>query len=144
MQTHASAEAALRDVYGFEAFRGVQADAIAAAVSGEDVLAVMATGGGKSLCYQVPALVRGAPVVVVSPLVSLMNDQVAALQARGLAARALASGVESFGCVPTGAPPPSGLSEVGSISGQSRQTTYFARVRGAERVDEPPRSASHR
>ena len=97
MQTYASAEAALRDVYGFEAFRGVQADAIAAAVSGEDVLAVMATGGGKSLCYQVPALVRGAPVVVVSPLVSLMNDQVAALQARGLAARALASGASWAG-----------------------------------------------
>ena len=88
---HGSAEEALRAVYGYDAFRGVQADAIAAALAGEDALVVMATGGGKSLCYQVPPLVLGRPALVVSPLVSLMQDQVLALQARGVAACVLGS-----------------------------------------------------
>ena len=87
----ATAEEALRAVYGYDAFRGVQADAIAAALAGEDALVVMATGGGKSLCYQIPPLVLGRPAIVVSPLVSLMQDQVLALQARGVAACFLGS-----------------------------------------------------
>ena len=86
-----SALAALRDAYGYDAFRGVQAEAIAAALDGCDVFVLMATGGGKSLCYVVPGLVKQRPVVVVSPLVSLMQDQVLGLQSRGLAACYLGS-----------------------------------------------------
>ena len=91
MQHHASPLEALRTVYGYDAFRGVQADAIDAVCGGKDVLVVMATGGGKSLTYQIPALVKGQAAVVVSPLVSLMQDQVLALQAKGLAACYLGS-----------------------------------------------------
>ena len=86
-----SKEEALSTVYGYSAFRGVQAQAIDAACTGSDVLVVMATGGGKSLCYQIPPLVLGRAAVVVSPLVSLMQDQVMALEARGLAACYLGS-----------------------------------------------------
>src|SRR3954449_2340214 len=71
---------ALREVFGFEAFRPGQEEAVTAAVAGQDVLVVMPTGAGKSLCYQLPALVREDLTVVVSPLVSLMADQVSALE----------------------------------------------------------------
>ena len=91
MQRHATKEEALRRVYGYDAFRGVQAEAIDALCTGKDVLVVMATGGGKSLTYQIPPLVLGRACVVVSPLVSLMQDQVLALEARGLAACYLGS-----------------------------------------------------
>ena len=91
MQRHASKEEALQRVYGYDAFRGVQAEAIDAVCAGKDVLVVMATGGGKSLTYQIPPLVLGRACVVVSPLVSLMQDQVLALEARGLAACYLGS-----------------------------------------------------
>ena len=88
---HASAASALRDVYGYTSFRGVQEEAVRAACEGEDALVLMATGGGKSLCYLLPGLVLGRAVVIVSPLVSLMQDQVMALRARGLAADFLGS-----------------------------------------------------
>jgi ATP-dependent DNA helicase RecQ len=91
MQRHATPEAALSAVYGFPNFRGVQARAIAAALEGRDAVVVMATGGGKSLCYLLPPLVLGRAVVVVSPLCSLMQDQVMALEARGLSACYLGS-----------------------------------------------------
>jgi ATP-dependent DNA helicase RecQ len=94
MQRYETAEAALLAVYGYAAFRGVQAEAIAAACAGKDALVLMATGGGKSLCYQIPPLVLGRACVVVSPLVSLMQDQVLALQARGLEACFLGSAQE--------------------------------------------------
>lgn len=84
-------EEALRAVYGYRAFRGVQADAIDAALMSKDSIIVMATGGGKSLCYQIPAFVLGRTAVVVSPLVSLMADQVLALEARGVPAVFLGS-----------------------------------------------------
>src|ERR1700741_3216316 len=71
--------AALQSHFGFEDFRPGQADAIAAARAGRDVLVVMPTGSGKSLCYQLPALMRTDLTLVVSPLVSLMQDQVQAL-----------------------------------------------------------------
>src|SRR3954449_13580429 len=74
--------AALRDHFGFAAFRRGQEEAVAAAVAGRDVLVVMPTGAGKSLCYQLPALVRDDLTIVVSPLVSLMQDQVDALERR--------------------------------------------------------------
>src|SRR5881628_3329628 len=72
--------AALREHFGFQAFRPGQAEAVAAALAGRDVLVVMPTGSGKSLCYQLTALMRTDLTLVVSPLVSLMQDQVQALE----------------------------------------------------------------
>ena len=76
----------LRDVYGYGDFRGEQADIVDAVVAGRDALVLMPTGGGKSLCYQIPALVRPGVGVVVSPLIALMQDQVDALRALGIGA----------------------------------------------------------
>jgi ATP-dependent DNA helicase RecQ len=80
---------ALHEHFGFESFRPGQAEAAGAAVAGRDTLVVMPTGAGKSLCYQLPALVRDDLAVVVSPLVSLMQDQVEALERRVPGAAAL-------------------------------------------------------
>jgi ATP-dependent DNA helicase RecQ len=79
--------AALQEHFGFPAFRPGQREACEAALAGRDVLVVMPTGSGKSLCYQLPALLREDLTVVVSPLVALMQDQVEALEARGLGDR---------------------------------------------------------
>ncbi|OZC04604.1 hypothetical protein BSZ36_05530 [Rubricoccus marinus] len=76
----------LRQRWGYSAFRPGQAEAIGAVCEGRDVLAVLPTGGGKSLVYQVPALVRPGVALVVSPLIALMRDQVDALHARGVRA----------------------------------------------------------
>src|SRR3954449_3707053 len=78
---------ALEQHFGFPAFRRGQREAVEAALSGRDVLVVMPTGSGKSLCYQLPALLRAELTIVVSPLVALMQDQVDALRARGLGDR---------------------------------------------------------
>src|SRR3954452_18573133 len=72
--------AALRSTFGFERVRPGQADAVAGALADRDALVVMPTGSGKSLCYQLPALMRRDLTLVVSPLVSLMQDQVSALE----------------------------------------------------------------
>jgi ATP-dependent DNA helicase RecQ len=78
--------AALERVFGYPAFRGVQEPAVRAVLEGRDVLVLMPTGGGKSLCYQVPALVLPGLTLVVSPLISLMKDQVDALARRAVPA----------------------------------------------------------
>jgi ATP-dependent DNA helicase RecQ len=83
--------AQLRTHFGFHDFRPGQDRIIAAVLSGQDVLAVMPTGSGKSLCYQLPALALPGTAIVVSPLISLMKDQVDELNRRGIAARALHS-----------------------------------------------------
>jgi ATP-dependent DNA helicase RecQ len=70
---------ALRRIFGFQQFRPGQAEAVAAALAGRDALVVMPTGSGKSICYQLPALMRDELTLVVSPLVSLMQDQIGAL-----------------------------------------------------------------
>ncbi|MBQ8095147.1 MAG: DNA helicase RecQ [Clostridia bacterium] len=75
----AQAEAALKTVYGYEHFREGQRDAVQALVKGNDVLAIMPTGAGKSLCYQIPAIISNGITLVISPLISLMKDQVNAL-----------------------------------------------------------------
>jgi ATP-dependent DNA helicase RecQ len=80
--------AALQAHFGFERFRRGQAEAVEAALAGRDVLVVMPTGAGKSLCYQLPALMRDELTIVVSPLVSLMADQVAGLERAALGGRA--------------------------------------------------------
>ncbi|MEM9939490.1 MAG: DNA helicase RecQ [Pseudomonadota bacterium] len=81
----------LKRVYGFDAFRGLQSDVIRDVLSGRDGLAVLPTGGGKSLCYQIPALLRDGVGIVVSPLIALMADQVDALKALGVRAERLDS-----------------------------------------------------
>ncbi|MBF0186092.1 MAG: DNA helicase RecQ [Magnetococcales bacterium] len=84
---HASnPEAILRQYYGFESFRGFQREIIDHLLSGQDVIALMPTGGGKSLCYQIPALILPGVVVVISPLIALMQDQVTALWQNGIRA----------------------------------------------------------
>ncbi|MEO5756871.1 MAG: DNA helicase RecQ [Mesorhizobium sp.] len=84
----------LKDVFGFDDFRPGQDAVIQALLAGRHVLAVMPTGAGKSLCYQVPALVLGGLTVVVSPLVALMQDQVAALRLAGVAADTINSSID--------------------------------------------------
>ncbi|MFI7483133.1 DNA helicase RecQ [Kocuria sp. M1R5S2] len=81
----------LTRVWGYDAFRGQQAEIIEAVTGGEDALVLMPTGGGKSLCYQIPALVREGTGVVISPLIALMHDQVAALEQLGVRAAYLNS-----------------------------------------------------
>ena len=80
------ARALLKERFGYPDFRPGQTDAVSAVLGGRDTLVVLPTGGGKSLCYQVPALLLDGLTVVISPLISLMKDQVDALTARGLAA----------------------------------------------------------
>ncbi|WP_171131869.1 MULTISPECIES: DNA helicase RecQ [unclassified Ruegeria] len=82
----------LRDVFGFDSFRPGQEEIVEAVTAGENVLAIMPTGGGKSLCFQLPALQRDGVTVVISPLIALMRDQVRGLQESGVAAGALTSG----------------------------------------------------
>ncbi|MEM6903022.1 MAG: RecQ family ATP-dependent DNA helicase, partial [Pseudomonadota bacterium] len=82
----------LKEVFGFDAFRPGQGDIVGALMGGKDVFSVMPTGGGKSLCYQLPSIARPGLTVVISPLIALMRDQVAALQSAGVAAAALSSG----------------------------------------------------
>ncbi len=81
----------LRRVFGFDAFRGAQAEIVDHVIAGGDGLVLMPTGGGKSLCYQVPALARDGMAVVVSPLIALMQDQVEALRQLGVGAAVLNS-----------------------------------------------------
>jgi ATP-dependent DNA helicase RecQ len=88
----ADPEKILRDVFGFDAFRPGQREIVDKLLSGRHILAVMPTGAGKSLCYQVPALLQDGLTVVISPLVALIDDQVAALQANGVAAARIHSG----------------------------------------------------
>lgn len=87
-------EAVMR-VWGYDSLRPMQESAIQAAVEGRDCLTVLPTGGGKSLCYQAPALVTGKVTVVASPLIALMRDQVRGLELNGYGAAALHSGVEA-------------------------------------------------
>ncbi len=92
--SRANASALLHSVFGFNAFRPGQEEIVDAVLAGENVLAVMPTGSGKSLCYQLPAIVRPGLTLVVSPLIALMRDQVRALTAAGVAAGSLNSSNE--------------------------------------------------
>ena len=87
-----NAKTLLRDVFGFNKFRPGQREIIDAVACGENVLAIMPTGGGKSLCFQLPALLNDGLTVVISPLIALMRDQVRGLKAVGVTAGAITSG----------------------------------------------------
>src|SRR3954453_5517014 len=88
------AAATLKAVFGYDAFRPGQADIIAAVLAGRDVFAVMPTGSGKSLCYQLPAVLDGTLTPVDSPLIALMRNLVGKMKTRGVAAAKLNSHVD--------------------------------------------------
>jgi ATP-dependent DNA helicase RecQ len=90
----ADLHSALKNIFGFEAFRPGQEAVVRDALAGRDVLALMPTGGGKSLCFQLPAMLQPGVTVVVSPLIALMQDQVRLLRENGIAATFLNSSVE--------------------------------------------------
>ena len=85
----------LKEHFGFTSFRPLQEEIIRDALDGRDVVALLPTGGGKSLCFQLPALARTGLTLVVSPLIALMKDQVDALQANGIAATFLNSSLSA-------------------------------------------------
>ena len=87
-------EGTLRRVFGYHAFRPLQREIIEDSLAGRDVFALLPTGGGKSLCFQLPALRRAGLTVVISPLIALMKDQVDALRANGVGAACLNSSLD--------------------------------------------------
>ncbi|ALO45240.1 DNA helicase RecQ [Pseudohongiella spirulinae] len=89
------AQRVLREVFGYEQFRGAQADIVDTVVSGQNALVLMPTGGGKSLCYQIPSIVRPGVGIVISPLIALMQDQVDALRELGVRAGFINSSLSS-------------------------------------------------
>ncbi len=92
---YSSPQETLQSVFGYSSFRPHQQEIIEDVVAGRDTFVLMPTGGGKSLCYQLPALLRGGTTIVVSPLISLMKDQVDALQANGVDAACYNSSVQA-------------------------------------------------
>ncbi len=94
-QTHTDAASVLRQVFGYDSFRAGQKEVITNLIDGQDVLVLLPTGGGKSLCYQVPALILEGTAIVVSPLISLMQDQVQQLKESGVRAAFLNSSLST-------------------------------------------------
>ena len=91
-----TAKEVLKEYWGYDAFRPMQEEIISAAVEGRDVLAILPTGGGKSICFQVPAMMKEGVALVVTPLIALMKDQVQNLESRGIKALAIHAGMSRF------------------------------------------------
>ena len=91
-----TAKEVLKEYWGYDAFRPMQEEIISAAVEGRDVLAILPTGGGKSICFQVPAMMKEGVALVVTPLIALMKDQVQNLESRGIKALAIHTGMNRF------------------------------------------------
>src|ERR1039457_6910281 len=94
-ETLSSPQSILKNVFGFDKFRPMQADIIEAVLNKKDCLVLMPTGGGKSVCYQVPALALPGTCIVISPLIALMKDQVGGLKINGIEAEFLNSSLGS-------------------------------------------------
>ena len=95
MSSFSSLESALKHYFGYDCFRPGQKQIIQEAIDNRDLLVIMPTGGGKSLCFQLPALLKPGLMIVVSPLIALMQDQVDSLLDNGIAATFLNSTLES-------------------------------------------------
>ena len=85
----------LHDFYGYDAFRGSQSEIIDHVIGGGDAFVLMPTGGGKSLCFQIPAMCRDGVAIVVSPLIALMQDQITALEQMNIKAAAINSSMSA-------------------------------------------------
>ena len=86
-------ETLLKKIWGYDGFRGIQREIITSVLEGHDTLGLMPTGGGKSIAFQVPALLRGGLCIVVTPLISLMRDQVNRLRSKGIKATCVHTGM---------------------------------------------------
>ena len=83
----------LKEYWGYDSFRPMQEEIVSAALEGKDVLAILPTGGGKSVCFQVPAMMREGIAIVVTPLIALMKDQVQNLNDKGIRALCVNAGM---------------------------------------------------
>ena len=96
MLAHKTPEQVLQEYWGFSSFRSNQLQIINSVLEGKDTLAILPTGGGKSICFQVPALLKEGCCLVISPLIALMEDQVQRLQSMGIPAKAIVSGMNQW------------------------------------------------